>query len=144
VIPECGAKGLFIRDIFHIRLDEGERLLTRRLAAEFDVNLLPPKQDVPEDEGKSACDLNIPCPEGGIKVLATFAPFSKAIAAKYVTDGVGGDGKTHPLKVSCYHDAFFKRKKLRERENCSETPGHDNTKGRLKAYRGHSLWLDGP
>jgi hypothetical protein len=69
VIPECGAKGLFIQDIFHIRLDEGEMLL------------------------------NIPFPEGGIKVIATFAPFSKAIAAEYVTDGVGGDGKTNPLKV---------------------------------------------
>jgi hypothetical protein len=55
-------------------LDEGERLLTRRLAAEFDVNLLSPKQDVPEDEGKSACDLNIPCPEGRIKEFQQILP----------------------------------------------------------------------
>jgi hypothetical protein len=70
VIPKGRSKGLFIQDIFHIRLDEGERLL------------------------------NIPCPEGRIKVFARFALFNKAMAAEYMADGVGGDGKAHPLKVN--------------------------------------------
>jgi hypothetical protein len=33
------------------------------------------------------------------------------------------------VKVSGYHEAFFKSKLLLKGENCSETLGHDNPKG---------------